>query len=129
MRALAVLLVVAFHSSIRIPDAFGPAVLSFLRVGGAGVDLFFVISGYLMALMYDPKQPGTFFRRRAWRLLPAYFATIAATLLATAWLATPNEVDQVAEQAWQALTFTSNFWFWFGESYWDKKAFRPLLHL
>ena len=118
LRGVAVLLVVLFH--LGLTD-FGSGFL--------GVDVFFVISGYLMALMYDPEQPRAFFRRRAWRLLPAYFATIAATLLATAWLATPNEVDQVAEQAWQALTFTSNFWFWFGESYWDKKAFRPLLHL
>ncbi len=118
LRGLAVLLVVLYHLGLT---RFGSGFL--------GVDVFFVISGYLMAVMYDPRQPLTFFRRRAWRLLPAYFVTVVATLVATALLATPNEVDQVADQAWQALTFTSNFWFWFGESYWDTKEFRPLLHL
>lgn len=118
LRGLAVLLVVLYHLGLT---KFGSGFL--------GVDVFFVISGYLMALMYDARRPLDFFRRRAWRLLPAYFVTIVVTLVATALLATPNEVDQVADQAWQALTFTSNFWFWFGESYWDTKEFRPLLHL
>ena len=118
LRGIAVLLVVLFH--LGLTD-FGSGFL--------GVDVFFVISGYLMARMYEPQQAATFFRRRAWRLLPAYVATVVATLVATAIIATPNEVAQVASQAWQALTFTSNFWFWFGESYWDKKEFRPLLHL
>lgn len=98
MRALAVLLVVAFHSSIRIPDAFGPAVLSFLRVGGAGVDLFFVISGFIMWTISDgrPTGPGEFILRRISRIVPMYWlATLAWCALAAVgimkWVELPPE--------------------------------------
>jgi len=74
MRALAVLLVVVFHTSIRIPTAFHPAVLDFLRVGGAGVDLFFVISGFIMWTISDGRAtgPGEFMLRRISHIVPMY---------------------------------------------------------
>lgn len=118
LRGIAVLLVVLFH--IGLTD-FGSGFL--------GVDVFFVISGYLMARMYDPRKPGQFFRRRARRLLPAYFGTIVATLMAALVLTTPNELDQVIDQAWYAVLFSSNIGFWAANSYFDKAEFKPLLHL
>ena len=58
LRGIAVLLVVGFH--------FG---LAGFNSGFLGVDVFFVISGYLMAVMYNPKKKGEFFVSRARRLL------------------------------------------------------------
>lgn len=116
LRGIAVLLVVLFH--------FGfPA----FRSGFLGVDVFFVISGYLMAVMYTPDSD--FLSRRARRLLPAYFATIAATLLVSIAVTTPNDFRQVAEQSIFATAFVPNVSFWLQESYFDKGTFKPLLHL
>ncbi|PWF46642.1 acyltransferase family protein [Massilia glaciei] len=118
LRGVAVALVVLFH----------------LGVGGfeggfLGVDVFFVISGYLMATIYDPLRKRDFFIRRATRLLPAYFAVIGATLAAALFVTIPNEHAQIATQAWFAVPFASNIGFWMDESYFDKSLLRPLLHL
>ena len=118
LRGLAVLLVVLFHLEI-------PAFSS----GFLGVDVFFVISGYLMAVLFDAKAPGQFYLRRARRLLPAYFATVLATVIAVTLVTTPNELYQLFRQVGNALGFTSNIGFWARDSYWAKDDFKPLLHL
>lgn len=118
LRGLAVLLVVFFHLG-----------LSGFASGFLGVDVFFVISGYLMAVMYDPTRKVDFFVKRAKRLLPAYFAVVIATLLLAAAVTTPSEFDQVSDQAEFAAFFSSNLGFWLDNSYFDKSAFKPLLHL
>ena len=95
-----------------------------------GVDIFFVISGYLMALLYDPlKGPLDFYERRAKRLLPAFFVTIIATLIVSYFVVIPPDMQQVSEQSIYAALFVSNVGFWLGESYFSKIAFTPLLHL
>lgn len=118
LRGLAVLLVVFFH--LQAPG---------FRGGFLGVDIFFVISGYLMAVMYDPSEKLAFLEKRALRLLPAYFVTIAATLLAAAFITTPNDFSKVVDQAWFGAFFASNIGFWMENSYFDKSSFKPLLHL
>jgi peptidoglycan/LPS O-acetylase OafA/YrhL len=118
LRGLAVLLVVCFHLEI-----------AGLASGFLGVDVFFVISGYLMAAIYDPTQKWEFFSRRARRLLPAYFAIVLATLLASIFITTPNDFAQVSNQGMFAMFFASNVGFWMENSYFDKAAFKPLLHL
>ena len=118
LRGIAVLLVVLFHINT-----------SGFENGFLGVDVFFVISGYLMALMYDPARKVEFFTKRAKRLLPAYFATILGTLLIGVLITTPNDFDQIATQGWFATAFASNIGFWLENSYFDKSAFKPLLHL
>lgn len=118
LRGLAVLLVVLFH--LELPG---------FRNGFLGVDVFFVISGYLMAVMYDDADKGKFFARRASRLLPAYFATIVCTAAASLAIVTPSDFSQVSEQAWFATFFLSNVGFWAENSYFDKQVFKPLLHL
>ena len=118
LRGVAVLLVVLFHLGF---GAFGSGFL--------GVDVFFVISGYLMGVMYRPGDKAGFFSRRAKRLLPAYFATVAATVLAALAITTPSDFGQVAEQARFATVFAPNIGFWLGTAYFDKAAFKPLLHL
>lgn len=112
------LLVVCFH--LGFPGLTG---------GFLGVDVFFAVSGYLMAVMYDPAQKEDFFSKRAKRLLPAYFAAVIVTLLFAGIITTPSEYAQVSNQAIFATFFASNVGFWFENSYFDKGAFKPLLHL
>ena len=118
LRGLAVLFVVLFH--LQVPG---------FHSGFLGVDIFFVISGYLMAVMYDPNKKREFFVKRAARLLPAYCATIFVTLLSAAIITTPNDFSQVTHQALFGVTFLSNIGFWMENSYFDKSSFKPLLHL
>ena len=118
MRGVAVLLVVLFH--LNTPGLSG---------GFLGVDVFFVISGFLMALLYQPGMATEFYRRRAVRLLPAYFFVVMATVLASAWLTLPADHSQVVEQGLYASVFSSNIGFWNQNSYFSKAEFNPLLHL
>lgn len=118
LRGLAVLLVVLFH--LQVPG---------FHSGFLGVDIFFVISGYLMAVMYDPDRKREFFVKRAARLLPAYCATLFVTLLGAACITTPNDFSQVTRQALFGVAFLSNIGFWMENSYFDKSSFKPLLHL
>ncbi|MFS1983426.1 acyltransferase family protein [Vibrio breoganii] len=118
LRGLAVTLVVLFH--------FG---FSSVQSGFLGVDVFFVISGFLMGVLYNNHKKKEFFLRRAKRLLPAYFFTILTTGLVALLLVTPNEWQQVVKQIGFASFFTSNVGFWFQNSYFSKAEFNPLLHL
>lgn len=83
LRALAALLVVTFHCSNRVGDGFPDGVEGFLRVGGAGVDLFFVISGFIMWTISAarPTTPGEFALRRITRVVPTYW------IMTTVWVA------------------------------------------
>jgi len=119
LRAVAVLLVILFHLNVR---GFSSGFL--------GVDVFFVISGYLMQRLYGQCTPASeFYLRRARRLFPAYFGTIAATLLLSAFVTLPGEFSQVAEQSMFASVLSSNIGFWLQTSYFENSYFRPLLHL
>lgn len=118
-RALAVTIVILFHMGA---PGFGSGFL--------GVDIFFVISGYLMQKLHrDDSSALSFYRRRARRLLPAYFATVAVTLLAAYFVTLPMDYSQAAGQAAAAAIFMSNVGFWFQNSYFSKDLFNPLLHL
>lgn len=118
LRGVAVLMVVLFH--LELPG---------FHNGFLGVDVFFVISGYLMAVMYDEAEKAKFFARRARRLLPAYFATIVFAAIASLAIITPSDFAHVAEQAWFGAFFLPNVGFWAENSYFDKQVFKPLLHL
>jgi peptidoglycan/LPS O-acetylase OafA/YrhL len=118
LRGLAVILVVFYHYGV-----YG------FKSGFLGVDVFFVISGFLMSILYDPCNKLNFFKRRALRLLPAYFATIVFTVIAAIFITTPNEFDQVFTQALYADIFASNLGYWLQNSYFSNAEFNPLLHL
>jgi len=118
MRGVAVLLVVLFH--------FG---IDSIHSGFLGVDVFFVLSGFLMAVIYDRSQKAIFLLGRAKRLLPAYFVTVLATLTAAYFVTTPNEFNQVVKQSNFAALFSSNIGYWLQNSYFSKVEFNPLLHL
>lgn len=118
LRGIAVLLVVCFHLEI-----------AGFSSGFLGVDVFFVISGYLMAKLYDPAAKWDFLSKRAKRLLPAYFAVVLVTLVVATGMTMPNDYAQVAAQAGFASFLIPNIGFWLENSYFEKAAFVPLLHL
>ncbi|MEO7492089.1 MAG: acyltransferase, partial [Sphingomicrobium sp.] len=98
--------------------------------GFMGVDIFFVVSGFLMQKLYRPEQGAVdFWTRRARRLLPAYFTTLAATLSVGAVILLPDAFAQLRDQTAVAAVFGSNIGFWWAESYFQPKQFAPLLHL
>lgn len=118
LRGVAVLLVVLFHLQI-----------GGIESGFLGVDIFFVISGFLMAILYDPTLKSEFFLRRSKRLLPNYYAIILLTLAVSIFTTISNEFNQVSEQSIYAIFFSSNIGFWMQNSYFSKAEFNPLLHL
>lgn len=118
LRSLAVIFVVLFHLEI-----------AGIESGFLGVDVFFVVSGFLMAIIYKKGEAKKFFERRAKRLLPAYFATVALTITASLFLVLPSELDQVFTQSVYSLFFANNIGFWMQNSYFSKSDFNPLLHL
>lgn len=124
LRAVAVLAVVLFHAGIG-------------SAGFVGVDVFFVISGYLITslLLAERAETGridllAFYARRVRRIFPAAALVVLATLAASAWL--PVDVQQhTAKSAGAALMFIANIFFQFTSGgYWDSAADEmPLLHL
>lgn len=118
LRALAVIFVVLFHLEV-----------AGIESGFLGVDVFFVVSGFLMAILYKTGETKKFFERRAKRLLPAYFTTVVITLIASIFIVLPSELGQVATQSIYSIFFANNFGFWMQNSYFSKSDFNPLLHL
>src|SRR5688572_14044107 len=125
LRALAVLAVVLFH-------------LEFAAFAGGytGVDVFFVVSGFLITrLVVGEIRSGTFsfaafYERRARRLFPALFFTVGVSFLAGAWLFSPQHLRPLGGAAASTLVGGSNIFFWFESGYFDVDAqYKPLLHM
>jgi peptidoglycan/LPS O-acetylase OafA/YrhL len=124
LRAIAVLAVVAFH--FEAPAIFG---------GFIGVDIFFVISGYLITgIIQSELQDGSFsfarfYERRVRRLLPALYAMVALTAIPSFHYLLASERQEFFRSIAAVVTFTSNFFFWFQTGYFDHAAVeKPLLH-
>ena len=124
LRAIAVLAVVAFH--FEAPAVFG---------GFVGVDIFFVISGYLITgIIQSEVKSGTFsfarfYERRVRRLLPALYAMVALTAIPSFHYLLTSERQEFFRSIAAVVTFTSNFFFWFQTGYFDHAAVeKPLLH-
>ncbi|HEY0953468.1 MAG TPA: acyltransferase, partial [Roseateles sp.] len=103
--------------------------------GYLGVDLFFVISGFLITgqvlggLREGRFSLAGFYARRARRLLPAAYVVLALTLLAAPWWLAPLERADLTHQHWGALGFASNAVLWLQSGYFDLAAeLKPLLH-
>lgn len=122
LRGIAVLLVVIFHISPKIMPS-----------GFFGVDIFFVISGFLMCSLYSNGSRrsliSSFYQRRFSRLIPAYFTTITVCVVFGSYILIPYEFSVLLDQALASLIGIPNILLWSGESYFDEFAFRPLLHL
>jgi peptidoglycan/LPS O-acetylase OafA/YrhL len=127
LRAIAVAIVVAFHAGV---PGFGG--------GFVGVDVFFVISGYLITglLVAELRETGSislskFYARRVRRLLPALALVLAATLLlgSVLLLGVSGEQQDLAKSALAAALSMSNIWFWIRSNYFSVLAdLLPLLH-
>lgn len=111
--------------------------LDFAGFGGGfvGVDIFFVISGFLITgLIRRECEAGTFsfadfYVRRARRILPALFATVLVTFIAGAFLMAPVAFSDLASSAIAAVLSVSNITFWLDSGYFSSsKWMKPLLH-
>jgi peptidoglycan/LPS O-acetylase OafA/YrhL len=125
VRAIAVLGVVLFHAGF---PAFSG--------GYAGVDVFFVISGYLITRNIITRIDAgrfsyvSFVVNRARRLFPALLTTIGVSFVVGALLFTPPHMKKLAEAAIVSILSVSNIYFWSEVNYWDiESAFKPLLHV
>ena len=114
LRALAVAAVVAFHfKSSWVPGGF------------AGVDIFFVISGYLMTRVIcggiEKEKFGVFkfYIARGVRIIPAMLLMIASALLVCFFLYPPIEYRELSIYSISALVFLSNVYFWKNTSYFN----------
>ena len=125
MRALAVMAVMVYHAN---PE--------WLPGGFLGVEVFFVISGYLitMLLIGEHERTGTvslrhFYLRRARRLLPALFALLIGVTVYTA-LFRRDDLGQLRGDVLAALGYVSNWYqIWVGQGYTAAGEFAPLRHL
>ena len=117
LRAVAILSVAFYHAGV-------PAITG----GFTGVDIFFTISGYLIGgQIYADLRGGSFsylrfYRRRAKRILPAFFAVLAFILLAALLLLSPQEAAQTARSAFAATLSASNILFWMTANYFTPKT-------
>lgn len=124
LRAIAVIPVILFHAGFELFSG-----------GFIGVDVFFVISGYLITtIILSEKDQGTFsllnfYDRRARRILPALFLVIFFSLpFAWLWLF-PSDMKDFSQSLVAVSTFSSNILFWLETGYWGvDNELKPLLH-
>ncbi len=124
LRAIAVLLVLFFHAGF-----------AFAKGGFIGVDVFFVISGFLITGMIardierDTWSFKRFYLRRIARLTPALLATIIATLTAGYFILSPEDLARLGRMGSYAAVSVSNVFFWLESGYFDQaSSSKPLLH-
>lgn len=122
LRALAVLLVVFYHARFPIPGGF------------IGVDVFFVISGFLITRILDTAISHAtftytqFYFKRVKRLLPALFFMLVAVSAWCSVLFLPDDLLTFAKTAVRALLGISNVYFYKHTNYFETTSFQPLLH-
>jgi peptidoglycan/LPS O-acetylase OafA/YrhL len=126
LRAFAVLVVIIFHLD-----------LGYLNGGFVGVDIFFVISGFLITGLIQKEviNRGSFdftrfYIRRIRRLFPALFVTILVSSIISIFLLSPPHLERLGGSIIHALSSLSNFYFWSEADYFDSSAdAKPLLHI
>ncbi|EPJ7088573.1 acyltransferase family protein [Citrobacter amalonaticus] len=124
LRAYAVIAVILFHYSNGI-----------LSGGFVGVDVFFVISGYLMTKIIfskidkDSFSLTSFYASRAKRIIPALSATCLLIFIAGYLFLSPKDYLALTFDALSSILFISNFWYAFNSGYFDESSLEnPLLH-
>ena len=127
LRAIAVLSVIIFHiNKYLLPGGF------------VGVDVFFVISGYLISraifqvLDQNKFSIVEFYRRRIKRILPAAFVVIGITTLIAQFIYLPDDSVRVSEPAlWSTFSLANvYFWLFLDNRYFANSSYQtPLLHL
>ena len=125
LRALAVLAVVVFHAfPLKLAGGF------------IGVDIFFVISGYLISsiildsLKNDSFSFSEFYKKRIYRIFPALIIVLVFCLTLGYFILFADELKQVGKHVFGGSIFISNILFWNESGYFDTSAeVKPLLHL
>jgi peptidoglycan/LPS O-acetylase OafA/YrhL len=125
LRAVAVLSVLFFHAGFPIFNG-----------GFVGVDVFFVISGYLITQILIKSVDGgdfsigEFYKRRALRILPAYTSMCLLSTLTAIWLLPPSPLIDFSESLLSSALFVANFYFAGQMNYFQSAAEElPLLHM
>lgn len=123
LRAIAVLPVLVYHAGLGLSGGF------------VGVDVFFVISGFLITalLLIEIEERRfslwQFYERRARRLFPALFVMLAATSLAATLIMVPFDLKEFGASLVATVLFAGNLWFYAQEGYFTEAAeLDPLLH-
>lgn len=125
LRGLAVLFVVIYHANLlNLPGGY------------LGVDMFFVISGFLITsqisiqLLNNTFSFKAFYLRRAWRLLPALYAVLITCSAAAQLLLSNAELTDFNKQLIGTVTFSANIILWLQTGYFETAAeLKPLLHM
>jgi peptidoglycan/LPS O-acetylase OafA/YrhL len=124
LRALAVVPVILFHAGV--PGFAG---------GFVGVDVFFVISGYLIAsIIYDEILEQrfsmvTFLERRARRIIPALYAVLLVSLPLGWFFMLPDNFENLGQSIVATVGVSNNILLWLTSGYWDlANEYKPLLH-
>ena len=124
LRALAVLPVVFFHANFKLFEG-----------GFVGVDVFFVISGFLITrlIIVDIENNrfslSNFYFRRARRILPILFFIIFISIFFAIALMNSDQLRLYVNQIYSVIFFISNFFFWQNTGYFDPSTeIQPLLH-
>lgn len=124
LRAIAVLSVVLFHSGLGL-----------LSGGFVGVDIFFVISGFLItSIIIDDLNKNKFsikhfYERRIRRIFPALYVVCVVSLVFSYFIFLPDELEAFGKSLVATLLFFSNILFWSETGYFDASAdLKPLLH-
>jgi peptidoglycan/LPS O-acetylase OafA/YrhL len=124
LRAVAVISVVLFHAGF-----------SLIKGGFIGVDVFFVISGYLITTIIirelDEKTftIAGFYERRARRILPALLFTLVCAASIAYFTLVPDQLERFCKSMIAALPFSSNYFFWMQVGYFAPDSSQePLLH-
>ena len=125
LRAIAVIAVLLFHADF-----------AFAKGGFIGVDIFFVISGFLITSILTREHSAgmaglrQFYERRARRIIPAISAMVFAVMIGGFLLFPPNQFEQTAKAILATLMFGANFFFWQTSSYFGpESALNPLTHM
>jgi peptidoglycan/LPS O-acetylase OafA/YrhL len=131
LRAVAVISVILYHAQITL---FGR---DWFEGGFIGVDVFFVISGYLITRIIllelqtkNTFSPLNFYERRARRILPALFLVIFASIPYAWQRLLPSDFVEYADSIIASLFFGSNFFFYFSTTEYgaDSALLKPFLH-
>ena len=124
LRAVAVIPVVLYHAGF-----------SAISGGYVGVDVFFVISGYLITqiiaseIEQDIFSTTSFYDRRIRRIIPALLVVIAFSIVVGFWIMTPNDFKKLGSSVVATVLFVSNIYFWREANYFEPKGNEePLLH-
>ena len=125
LRALAVVPVILFHAGFELFSG-----------GFVGVDVFFVISGYLITtiLIEDIENKRfsiiNFYERRARRILPALYIVVITTAIASTLILYPEQLKSFGKSLISTPLFSANFYFWSERGYFGKSSeLKPLIHL